>query len=153
MLQAIHHACLEIADEVAEKIRYENQSMEFQPELIAQVAIVVTEVLCSTWPNDLLAFARYCFNLCGFLNSIYINYSLSLDRKFFYFIFFVEYFINFLRHGRRSIVNVSDIRMLMRRNDSLVISKICFKFSGISCFIFIFIYFSSFSVLNSCFQR
>uniref|UniRef100_A0A914RCT7 Centromere protein S n=1 Tax=Parascaris equorum TaxID=6256 RepID=A0A914RCT7_PAREQ len=78
----MHFACMRISDEVVEEVRAERDvKLQFDGCVLAQVAHLVTDALCNTWPDDLLLFAR---------------------------------------HGKRSIVNVNDVKLLVRRNESLV---------------------------------
>uniref|UniRef100_A0A0M3I3L4 Calmodulin-lysine N-methyltransferase n=1 Tax=Ascaris lumbricoides TaxID=6252 RepID=A0A0M3I3L4_ASCLU len=82
LLEAVHFACMQISDEVVEEVQTERGVwLEFEGCVLAQVAHLVTDALCNTWPDDLLLFAR---------------------------------------HGKRSIVNVNDIKLLVRKNESLV---------------------------------
>ncbi|VDM49044.1 unnamed protein product [Toxocara canis] len=82
LLAAVHFACMQLADEVAEEVQAEHgTNLEFEGCVISQVAHLVTDALCDTWPNDLLLFAK---------------------------------------HGKRSIVNANDVKLLVRKNESLV---------------------------------
>ncbi|KHN85558.1 Patched domain-containing protein 3 [Toxocara canis] len=73
---------MQLADEVAEEVQAEHgTNLEFEGCVISQVAHLVTDALCDTWPNDLLLFAK---------------------------------------HGKRSIVNANDVKLLVRKNESLV---------------------------------
>lgn len=45
-------------DEVVEELEKKGQKMEFDKEVVAQVAFLVRDTLCLTWPNELLQFAK-----------------------------------------------------------------------------------------------
>ncbi|CAG9533283.1 unnamed protein product [Cercopithifilaria johnstoni] len=81
ILDAIHYSCMLIQDEVVEELEKKGQKMEFDKEVVAQVAFTICDTLCTTWPSELLQFAK---------------------------------------HARRSIVNISDLRLLFRRNESML---------------------------------
>uniref|UniRef100_A0A0R3RUN7 Calmodulin-lysine N-methyltransferase n=1 Tax=Elaeophora elaphi TaxID=1147741 RepID=A0A0R3RUN7_9BILA len=81
VVDAIHYSCMLIQDEVVEELEKKGQKMEFDKEVVAQVAFAICDTLCVTWPNDLLQFAK---------------------------------------HARRLIVNISDLRLLFRRNENML---------------------------------
>lgn len=59
LLEAVHFACMQISDEVVEEVQAERGvKLEFEGCVIAQVAHLVTDALCGTWPDDLLLFAK-----------------------------------------------------------------------------------------------
>ncbi|VDK76076.1 unnamed protein product [Litomosoides sigmodontis] len=81
IVDAIHYSCILIQDEVVEELERKGQKMEFDEEVIAQLAFAMCDTLCVTWPGELLLFAK---------------------------------------HAKRSVVNVSDLRLLFRRNESVL---------------------------------
>ncbi|EJD74207.1 hypothetical protein LOAG_18445 [Loa loa] len=81
IIDAIHYSCMLIQDEVVEELEKKGQEMEFEKEVVAQVAFAICDTLCLTWPSELLQFAK---------------------------------------HGRRSIVNISDLTLLFRRNENML---------------------------------
>ncbi|KAL3994069.1 putative methyltransferase family protein [Acanthocheilonema viteae] len=81
IVDAIHYSCMLIQDEVVEELEKKGQKMEFDKEVVAQVAFAICDTLCVTWPSELLQFAK---------------------------------------HARRSTVNISDLRLLFRRNENVL---------------------------------
>lgn len=47
-----------IQDEVVEELEKNGQKMEFEKEVVAQVAFAICDTLCVTWPSELLQFAK-----------------------------------------------------------------------------------------------
>ncbi|KAM3719709.1 Centromere protein [Dirofilaria immitis] len=70
-----------VQDEIIEELEKKGQKVEFDKEVIAQVAFAICNTLCGVWPNELLQFAK---------------------------------------HARRSVVNISDLTLLFRRNESIL---------------------------------
>lgn len=57
-LDAVHHSCMFVQDEVVEELHKKGQKTEFDEEVVAQVAYSVFDTLCNTWPGELLQFAK-----------------------------------------------------------------------------------------------
>uniref|UniRef100_A0A2K6VHF3 Calmodulin-lysine N-methyltransferase n=1 Tax=Onchocerca volvulus TaxID=6282 RepID=A0A2K6VHF3_ONCVO len=81
IVDAIHYSCMLIEDEIVEELEKKGQKMEFDKEVVAQVAFAISDTLCKTWPNELLQYAK---------------------------------------HARRSVVNISDLTLLFRKNESML---------------------------------
>ncbi|MCP9261428.1 hypothetical protein DINM_004796 [Dirofilaria immitis] len=73
VVDAIHYSCMLVQDEIIEELEKKGQKVEFDKEVIAQVAFAICNTLCGVWPNELLQFANsrlsetlleaYCFQL------------------------------------------------------------------------------------------
>ncbi|VIO93572.1 MGC80379 protein, putative [Brugia malayi] len=70
-----------IQDEIVEEFERKGQKMEFDKEVVAQVAFAICDTLCLTWPSELLQFAK---------------------------------------HAKRSVINMSDLKLLFRRNENML---------------------------------
>ncbi|KAK6103538.1 putative methyltransferase family protein [Brugia pahangi] len=81
IIDAIHYSCMLIQDEIVEELERKGQKMEFDKEVVAQVAFAICDTLCLTWPSELLQFAK---------------------------------------HAKRSVINMSDLKLLFRRNENML---------------------------------
>ncbi|VDO21244.1 unnamed protein product, partial [Brugia timori] len=81
IIDAVHYSCMLIQDEIVEEFERKGQKMEFDKEVVAQVAFAICDTLCLTWPSELLQFAK---------------------------------------HAKRSVINMSDLKLLFRRNENML---------------------------------
>uniref|UniRef100_A0A1I8EVC6 Calmodulin-lysine N-methyltransferase n=1 Tax=Wuchereria bancrofti TaxID=6293 RepID=A0A1I8EVC6_WUCBA len=81
IVDVVHYSCMLIQDEIVEELERKGQKMEFDKEVVAQVAFAICDTLSLTWPSELLQFAK---------------------------------------HAKRSVINISDLKLLFRKNENML---------------------------------